>query len=83
MRVAVPVAWRAVAAIDPCSSARWFDGWSDHDPVVDLAVDTPATVGSRTWLLGVGWRRHGLVTLSTSPPKGRSNRTATKKGNKP
>lgn len=54
---------RDVAALDPCSSARWFDGWRDHDPVVDLAVDPPAVVAPRTWLLGVGWRRHGLVRL--------------------
>jgi len=52
---------REVAALDPCSSARWFDGWRDHSPVVDLAVDPPAVVASRTWLLDAGWRRHGLL----------------------
>ena len=52
---------RKVAAIDPCSSAPWFDGWRDHSPMVDLARDPPAVVAPRTWLLGAGWRRHGLL----------------------
>ncbi len=52
---------REVATLDPCSSARWFDGWRDHGPVVDLALDPPAVVAPRTWLLGAGWRRHGLL----------------------
>ena len=54
---------REVAGHDPCSSARWFDGWRDHCAVVDLAIDPPAVVAPRTWLLGVGWRRHGLLPL--------------------
>ena len=61
---------RDVAALDPCSSARWFDGWRNHDPVVDLAVDPPTVVAPRTWLLGVGWRRHGLVRLDVGPRDG-------------
>lgn len=52
---------REVAALDPCSSARWFDGWRDHDSMVDLALDPPAVVAARTWLLSAGWRRHGLL----------------------
>lgn len=52
---------RAVATLDRCSSARWFDGWRDHSAVVDLALDAPAVVAARTWLLGAGWRRHGLL----------------------
>ena len=54
---------REVAALDPCSSSRWFDGWRDHHAVVDLALDAPAVVAPRTWLLGVGWRRHGLLRI--------------------
>jgi REP element-mobilizing transposase RayT len=54
---------RDVAALDPRSSARWFDGWRDYCPLVDLAVDPPVVVAPRTWLLGVGWRRHGLLRL--------------------
>jgi REP element-mobilizing transposase RayT len=52
---------RQVTGLDPCSSARWFDGWREHSPMVDLALDPPAVVAPRTWLLGAGWRRHGLL----------------------
>ena len=58
---------RDVAALDPCSSARWFDAWRDHSPVIDLAVERPPVVAPRTWLLGSGWRRHGLVPLDARP----------------
>ncbi|MFL5303612.1 MAG: transposase [Polyangia bacterium] len=58
---------REVPPVDPCSSARWFDGWRDHDPTFDFAVDPPATVRPRTWLLTVGWRRHGLIRLGEAP----------------
>ncbi len=58
---------RQTPSLDPCSSARWFDGWRDHDPVIDFAVDPPPTVRSRTWLLGVGWRRHGLIRVAEEP----------------
>jgi REP element-mobilizing transposase RayT len=52
---------REVDTVDPCSSARWFDGWRDQSLVVDLLLDPPAVVAPRTWLLGTGWRRHGLL----------------------
>src|SRR5688572_30911090 len=51
-------------AIDPASSGRWFDGWTDpvlrpapaiHSPPDDRVVSHP-----RTWLLAVGWKRCGL-----------------------
>jgi REP element-mobilizing transposase RayT len=44
--------------VDPASSGRWFDGWRTSQP---RAPDAPAVAGPRTWLLAVGWRRHGLV----------------------
>jgi len=53
---------RRVADIDPCSSARWFNGWRDRPgPIIDLSCERPAVVWPRTWLLSVGWRRHGLL----------------------
>jgi hypothetical protein len=53
-------------SLDPASSGRWFDGWKRG---VSLAVDEagshppgrPAVARARTWLLTVGWRRHGLL----------------------
>jgi REP element-mobilizing transposase RayT len=50
------------ARLDPASSARWFDGWRRGvalAPQPEGAV--PEVARPRTWLLRVGWRRHGLV----------------------
>jgi hypothetical protein len=55
-------AW--IARVDPASSGRWFDGWRKPQPRVR---DAPAVVPPRTWLLAVGWRRHGLVDPSEIP----------------
>ena len=58
--------WRkhmpATPGIDPCSSGAWFDGWkSERTP-----ERTPIHV-ARTWLGSVGWRRHGLITITEYP----------------
>jgi REP element-mobilizing transposase RayT len=51
---------------DPASSGRWFDGWRDWLP--EERSEEPACVAfPRSWLLRVGWRRHGLVDLSEVP----------------
>lgn len=52
---------------DPASSGRWFDGWS-----VGVAHETaPRPVArARTWLLAVGWRRHGLIDPADVPGPG-------------
>lgn len=55
--------------LDPASSARWFDGWK-RKPAGDLsarAPDLPAVRPARTWLLGVGWRRWGLLDPGDVP----------------
>jgi REP element-mobilizing transposase RayT len=50
--------------IDPCSSARWFNGWAESTPSPDL----PAPVAPpQTWLLRVGWKRSGLVGRHERP----------------
>jgi putative transposase len=44
--------------IDPCSSARWFDGWVG----IRTADDGPRiTPPPRTVLLATAWRKHGLL----------------------
>ena len=48
---------------DPCSSGRWFDGWREFVCSASISPVTPA----RTWLLNVGWRRHGRIGLLESP----------------
>jgi REP element-mobilizing transposase RayT len=48
---------------DPCSSARWFQGWKD-------AISDSLLPGSlelaQNWLLRKGWRRRGLLLLDPS-----------------
>lgn len=55
---------------DPASSARWFDGWkrSVHiDPQEASARTRSPVARARTWLLSVGWRRHGLLDPADVP----------------
>jgi hypothetical protein len=54
----------ARAGIDPASSGRWFAGWR-MQPV--RAPDAPAVAIARTWLLRVGWLRHGRVGIGEVP----------------
>jgi putative transposase len=56
------------AKLDPCSSARWFTGWK-RPPASGppRSTDVPPVVPPRTWLLRVGWQRHGLIATSESP----------------
>jgi hypothetical protein len=49
----------AATGLDPYSSARWFFGWKDVGPAKS---DAPIAT-ARTWLLRVGWRRHGAIAI--------------------
>ena len=53
------------AGPDPCSSGAWFDGWDQYiePPGAWSASPLPR---ARTWLLTIGWRRHGTIALA--PP---------------
>jgi len=52
------------SGIDAFSSAPWFDGFvAERSITVD---DSPVCV-PRTWLAGVGWRRHGLIRFEECP----------------
>jgi REP element-mobilizing transposase RayT len=51
------------SGVDLYSSGRWFDGWSRK--LVFASRSAVAT--ARTWLLRVGWRRHGLIGLGDMP----------------
>jgi hypothetical protein len=62
-------AGRGAACLDPASSARWFDGWK---PTPVRATALPPTTfrpvaRARTWLLRIGWRRHGLLDPADVP----------------
>jgi hypothetical protein len=54
------------AALDPASSAPWFDGWAEKPPP---STDPPRVVAPRTWLLATGWRRRGLIRRGEAPGK--------------
>ena len=48
------------ASVDPASSGRFFSGWNRRfQPASSL--DPPPVAPPRTWLLAIGWRRHGLL----------------------
>ena len=55
-----------VAEIDPASTGRWFTGW--RAGVASRASEEPRPVAvPRTWLLALGWRRHGLLDPAEIP----------------
>jgi REP element-mobilizing transposase RayT len=59
--------------LDPCSSGRWFDGWADvparAPPGLDANEREPEVAPPRSWLLRVGWRRHGLLRTDERAPR--------------
>jgi REP element-mobilizing transposase RayT len=48
--------------LDPYSSARWFDGWT-RAPSSSEPLTSPLA-RAKTWLLSVGWSRHGRLELA-------------------
>jgi REP element-mobilizing transposase RayT len=60
----------AMVEADPCSSGPWFDEWAEPlSPRRRAGGAAPASpfARPRTWLLAVGWRRHGLIGLGERP----------------
>ena len=58
--------------LDRASSARWFDGWKRRLPAPDerdraTVEQRPPVARARTWLLTIGWRRHGLLDPADVP----------------
>jgi putative transposase len=56
-------AWGSRSRPDPLSSAEWFDGWREGLVETD---DNAPTTKARTWLLRIGWRVHGLISVGAS-----------------
>jgi REP element-mobilizing transposase RayT len=48
---------------DPCSSSVWFSGWRT---LRARARDPSPLACARTWLLSVGWLRHGRIELASA-----------------
>lgn len=61
--------------LDPCSSARWFRGWSARVRFEPVEGASPV-VQPCTWLLRVGWLRHGLLDHEEAPRSHRARRGA-------
>ncbi len=59
----------AGGGLDPCSSARWFDGWHDLRRFTPHGEEQ-VVLAPRTWLLGAGWRRLGLIASAEQPRGG-------------
>jgi REP element-mobilizing transposase RayT len=55
--------------VDEASSGRWFDGWkaSGRTDSTGAPPDRREVGCARTWLLRVGWRRHGLIDAAEVP----------------
>jgi len=62
-----------VLRCDPASSGRWFDGWRRRPEVhrSQAGLRSPPVARARSWLLRVGWRRHGLIDPLEVPGPGR------------
>ncbi len=59
----------AARTIEPCSSARWFHGWRDLRRFAPRG-EAPPVLSPRTWLLGTGWHRLGLIASMERPRGG-------------
>lgn len=68
--------------VDPFSSGRYFEGWATAPPdAVDRrATADPPVAPAESWLLTVGWQRHGLIRRNEVPRAGDSGRLACGRG---
>jgi len=55
------------AALDPLSSAAWFDAFIEPLPIARRSIGPPNAVAARTWLLKIGWQRHGRIGRHEAP----------------
>jgi putative transposase len=54
-------------AIDTYTSAPWFDGFRETIVVRGLEAVVRPVSDAHTWLLTIGWRRHGLLSVTELP----------------
>ncbi len=57
---------RVAQAIDTYTSAPWFDGFRERIAVRDIELIVRPTSPAKTWLLEIGWRRHGLLPIAAT-----------------
>jgi REP element-mobilizing transposase RayT len=69
-----------VGFLDGCSSAAWFDGWTSPDAIERAlglrrcafpGYEGPPVAAPVTWLLRIGFRRHGLIDPDAVPGRRR------------
>lgn len=53
--------------LDPLSSAEWFNGFATPHPTGFRSIGPPCVVPAKTWLLRVGWLRHGRIRIEEAP----------------
>ena len=53
--------------LDEASSSLWFDGWSGRLQPCSPSGELPPVAAPHTWLLRLGWRRHGLLDPAEIP----------------
>ena len=53
--------------LDPLSSAQWFNGFAQPLPRSFRGALPQANAPPQTWLLNIGWRRHGLIDVKEVP----------------
>lgn len=56
-------------AIDTFTSAPWFEGFRERFEVRGLEEIPRPVADARTWMLTIGWRRHGLLSLHELPAR--------------
>ena len=57
---------RILGGFDPFTSGESFNGWKGGETM--LADSSAGPFGrARTWLLRIGWRRHGLLSWHSAP----------------
>ncbi|HEX5052459.1 MAG TPA: transposase [Planctomycetota bacterium] len=57
-------------AIDTFTSAPWFDGFRETVTVRGIEAMPRPVTDARTWMLTIGWRRHGLLSVHDLPAAG-------------
>lgn len=60
---------KLIGKLDPFASGFWFSGWKGVRglPVCHEALPEPPLARAHSWLLGVGWRRHGKIAFGERP----------------
>jgi hypothetical protein len=64
-----------VAYVDVTTSGEGFDGWSapvDRSRSLEDDTEPWTAVECRTWLLGKGWRRRGLISPFAEPGRAKN-----------